>query len=133
MTDSVSVVSMSVDADDVAPDGSEVRLRVRGETASMANFQLNAGAASRAVAHRSVEELWFVLAGNGHIWLKSETAEETVALRPGVSVRIPKGTVFQFRASHEDMLSILGVTIPPWPIDPVGAEPADVQAWQPTV
>ncbi len=48
--------------DVVAPDGSEVRLLARGRLGSMAHFTLAPGAVARAVAHRSVEEVWYFVA-----------------------------------------------------------------------
>ncbi|MBL8384026.1 MAG: hypothetical protein JNM90_13160 [Burkholderiales bacterium] len=97
-----------------APDGSEVRplLRVRG--GSMAHFRLPAGATSKAVAHRTVEELWHVLAGTGEMWRKSGACERIVSLAPGLCVSIPAGTSFQFRAGSQ-ALEIIAVTMPPWP------------------
>ena len=84
--------------DAIAPDGSEVRLLCRVAGGSMAHFRLPPGACSKAVVHRTVEELWFVTAGEGELWRRGGGEEDIVALRAGVSVTIPVGTVFQFRA-----------------------------------
>lgn len=98
-----------------APDGSAVRplLAVAGGT--MAHFELSAGETSRAVAHRTVEELWFVLSGRGELWRKRGTQEEVVVLEPGVCATLPQGTRFQFRASFAEAVEIVAVTIPRWP------------------
>jgi mannose-6-phosphate isomerase-like protein (cupin superfamily) len=69
-----------------------------------------------AVAHRTVEEVWYVLSGRGELWRREGGREEVVALEPGVSLAIPRGAHFQFRALGEP-LRILGVTMPPWPGD----------------
>jgi len=107
--------------DYLAPDGSEVRLLVRGERASMAQFKLPVGHTSAAVAHHSVEELWYVVSGSGQMWRKLDSDEQTVIeLEPGVSVVIPPGTHFQFRSTGLEALEIVGVTVPAWP----GAEEA---------
>ena len=53
-----------------APDGSDVRIRLRLPGGGMAHFALGAGQVSRAVRHRTVEEIWYVLAGAGEIWRK---------------------------------------------------------------
>jgi mannose-6-phosphate isomerase-like protein (cupin superfamily) len=66
---------------------------------SMAHFELPPGHVSKAVAHRTVEELWFITCGQGRFWRKNETAEETVDIHPGVSIAIPVGTHFQFRVT----------------------------------
>jgi mannose-6-phosphate isomerase-like protein (cupin superfamily) len=104
------------DAPDVmAPDGSEVRLLAASPRGSMAQFTLPPGAVSKAVAHRTVEELWLVLSGRGRMWRKLGSAEEVVELRPGVSLAIPVGVHFQFRNDGETPLECAGVTMPPWP------------------
>ncbi len=56
--------------DVMAPDGSEVRLLATAARGSMAHFRLPAGATSKAVRHRSVEELWFFTGGKGLMWRK---------------------------------------------------------------
>jgi len=101
--------------DVVAPDGSDVRVLARTERGSMAHFELAPGRASAAIRHRTVDEIWFVLSGRGEIWRKQGNREDIVALEPGVSVTIPVGTHFQFRASGDTALEAVGVTMPPWP------------------
>ena len=103
--------------DVVAPDGSDVRVLARTERGSMAHFELAPGRASAAIRHRTVDEIWFVLSGRGEIWRKQGNREDIVALEPGVSVTIPVGTHFQFRASDDTALEAIGVTMPPWPGD----------------
>ncbi len=106
------------DAPDViAPDGSEVRLLASTSRASMAHFRLMPGQVSIGVVHRTVDEIWLVTGGTGRIWrcpdgqLEIAVEEE---LRPSMSIPIPVGTHFQFRA-HDSVLDIVGVTVPPWP------------------
>ena len=48
---------LSASADYLAPDGSEVRLLVEGTRGGTAHFTLPAGTVSRAVKHRTAEEL----------------------------------------------------------------------------
>jgi len=98
-----------------APDGSELEPLLRLAGGSMARFTLPAGAVSRAVRHRSVEEIWYVAAGAGELWRSQSGREETVSLRSGMCLTIPLGTAFQFRASATDALIIVAVTMPPWP------------------
>jgi len=54
--------------DAIAPDGSDVRLLVASVSASMAHFALAPGATSVAVAHRTLDELWYFLGGTGEMW-----------------------------------------------------------------
>ena len=101
----------------VAPDGSDVRVLLRLGRGSMAHFELPAGRVSRAVAHRSVAELWYILGGHGQMWRRQGDRQETVPLRPGTCLSIPAGTHFQFRADVDGPLAAVGVTMPPWPGD----------------
>lgn len=103
--------------DVVAPDGSDVRVLLALDGGSMAHFTLAPGETSTAVAHRTVEEIWFVLAGRGEMWRRAGQQEEMVALEPGVCLTIPRGTRFQFRATGSAPLAAVGVTMPPWPGD----------------
>ena len=64
---------------------------------------------------RSVEEIWFIVSGRGHMWRKQGEHEEVVALEPGVCLTIPVGTHFQFRACASESVSAIGITMPPWP------------------
>jgi mannose-6-phosphate isomerase-like protein (cupin superfamily) len=102
-------------ADVVAPDGSDVRVLLQLGRGSMAHFELGAGQVSRAVAHRSVEEIWFILDGHGQMWRRQAQRQETVPLRSGTCVSIPVGTHFQFRADRAGPLAAVAVTMPPWP------------------
>jgi mannose-6-phosphate isomerase-like protein (cupin superfamily) len=101
--------------DVVAPDGSDVRVLARTSRGSMAHFELAAGRVSDPIRHRSVDEIWFVLSGQGQMWRRQDEREEIIALAPGMSVSIPLGTHFQFRAEGALPLVAVGVTMPPWP------------------
>lgn len=117
--------------DDVAPDGSQVRALLRLTRGGMAHFELDPGDTSVAVAHGTVEEIWYVLSGRGEMWRRQQDREEVVLLEPGVCVTIPTGTMFQFRCTGSEPLASVGVTMPPWP----GAEEAYEVAgkWRPTL
>lgn len=99
----------------LAPDGSEVRVLAGVARGGMAHFRLPAGETSRAVQHRTVAEIWYILQGQGEIWRSANGREQITALSPGVCLTIEAGTAFQFRAFAEEALAILGVTMPPWP------------------
>lgn len=114
MTD-FSTLKFPAQADIVAPDGSDVRVLLRTSRGSMAHFELAAGRASEAIRHRSVDEIWFILSGQGEMWRSQQGREQIVELEPGTCVSIPVGTHFQFRASGEIPLAAVGVTMPPWP------------------
>jgi mannose-6-phosphate isomerase-like protein (cupin superfamily) len=76
---------------------------------------LPAGKTSIAVAHRTVEEVWFFTSGQGQLWRKNGEVEEIVAIRSGLSISIPIGTYFQFRNNGTEPLVAIGTTMPPWP------------------
>jgi mannose-6-phosphate isomerase-like protein (cupin superfamily) len=107
--------SLPAEPDVLAPDGSEVRILASRPGGSMAHFRLKAGQVARAVAHRSVEEIWYVIAGEGRIWRKAGADEEVLRLQPGQSLAISVGMQFQFRNDGTDNLDIIAVTMPPWP------------------
>jgi mannose-6-phosphate isomerase-like protein (cupin superfamily) len=100
--------------DAVAPDGTAVRLLLALAGGSFAHFELPAGAVSHAVAHRSVEEIWYVVAGRGRIWRRSGGEESVVDVGPGVCLTIPLGTHFQFEAEPQAPLAFVAITMPPW-------------------
>jgi mannose-6-phosphate isomerase-like protein (cupin superfamily) len=101
--------------DAVAPDGTSVRLLLALAGGSFAHFELPAGAVGRAVAHRTVEEIWYFLAGRGRMWRRSGDEESVVDVAPGVCLTIPLGVHFQFRADPGAPLAFVAVTMPPWP------------------
>jgi mannose-6-phosphate isomerase-like protein (cupin superfamily) len=117
--------------DAVAPDGSDVRLLLALTGGSLAHFELAPGQTSIPMAHRTVEEIWFVLSGAGEMWRRQGDREEVVALDAGVALTIPAGTHFQFRSRGEQPLKAVGVTMPPWPGQDEAVEVPG--CWRPTV
>lgn len=113
-----------------APDGSDVRVLLALSGGGMAHFELGPGQISTAVMHRKVEEIWFVLTGEGQMWRKQGEREEITNLVPGLCITIPVGTQFQFKASMLATLSAIAVTMPPWPGD--GEAIATIGPWQAT-
>ena len=99
--------------DVVATDGCEVRVLCALPRGAMAVFTLAPGRVARAVAHRTVEEIWVVIRVRG------------------VSISIPTGTQFQLRSDGEEPLEAIAVTMPPWPGD--GEAYIVAGKWAPTV
>ena len=66
------VSSRNADPDATAPDGSQIRLliddRHAARRSSLVEVTLPAGEISQPVWHRTVEEIWYILAGSGHVW-----------------------------------------------------------------
>ena len=107
-----------------APDGSDVRVLLGLKSGGMEQFHLDPGHVSKAVTHRTVEEIWYVVTGEGQMWRKEGQHEEVTELVPGLCLTIPLGTHFQFRANPNSGLSVVAVTIPPWPGDGEAVEVA---------
>jgi len=112
---SLDVKTLSPAPEALAPDGTQVRLLCALAGGSLAHFELAPGAVSRAVAHRSVEEIWYFLSGRGQLWRRLGEAESLVDAAPGLSLTIPLGAHFQLRADAAAALTFLAVTMPPWP------------------
>jgi mannose-6-phosphate isomerase-like protein (cupin superfamily) len=101
--------------DGTAPDGTALRLLLTLAGGSLAHFELPAGATSHAVAHRTIEEIWFVVSGKGSIWRLQAGVESIDPLAPGTALTIPLGTAFQFRAAAGAPLAFVAIAMPPWP------------------
>lgn len=101
--------------DTLAPDGSEIRLLQQVGGASVVHCRLPVGAVSTPVIHRTVEEIWYFLAGQGQVWRAQGDHEEVLDARPDMSLTIPLGARFQFRNTGAVALEFLIATSPPWP------------------
>ena len=96
--------------DVIAPDGSEVRTLLALAGGSMAHFLLQAGQVSRAVRHRSIDEIWYVLSGQGEMWRSHGGREVVLPLSSGTCLTIPVGNRFQFRSLGTEPLAAVAVT-----------------------
>jgi len=100
----------------------------------MAHFRLAPGEVTIGMVHRTVDEVWLVTGGKGWIWRCPTDQPDLVfedELLPEVSIPIPVGMHFQFRAAETSGLDIVGVTVPPWP-GKHEAVLSDKTPWQPT-
>ena len=73
---------IAIAPDAVAPDGSEVRVLCHGSRGGLALFTLPPRAVSKAVAHHTVEEVWYIISGKGRMWRKQDDQEEIAELAP---------------------------------------------------
>lgn len=118
--------------DTTAPDGSEIRFiidqRHRAKNASLVEVTLPAGQVSRPVWHQTVEEIWYILEGQGQVWRcppdEDPFSVGSIAVVPGDALTIPTGWRFQFSASESELLRFLCITMPPW-LGAEEAQPAD--------
>jgi len=69
--------SIAATPDAIAPDGSEVRVLGMLSRGGMAAFRLAPNTVSKAVAHRTVEEVWYFIAGCGRIGASSATTRKS--------------------------------------------------------
>ncbi|MCW4051394.1 MAG: cupin domain-containing protein [Candidatus Bathyarchaeota archaeon] len=115
MVDGFVSMRLGAGVDEVAPDGSEIRLLPCVNGGSMVHCTLPVGRVSLAVRHRTVEEIWYVLRGRGEVWRRMGEVEEVVPVEPGMSLVVPVGTCFQFRTTGVEPLRLIIVTMPPWP------------------
>lgn len=99
----------------LAPDGSEVRPLLDLRRGGLSHCTLPPRAVSQAVCHRTIEEIWYVINGQGEIWRKQGEHEVIVDVGPGVRLTIPTGVHFQFRNTGDASLEFLMATMPPWP------------------
>jgi mannose-6-phosphate isomerase-like protein (cupin superfamily) len=90
---------------------------VEGETGKMIHATVPPGQVNRATVHATVSEFWHVLSGEGEIWRRDITGEETTVLERGVSIDIPVGTAFQYRCNGVVPLEFICITMPRWPGD----------------
>jgi mannose-6-phosphate isomerase-like protein (cupin superfamily) len=106
---------LSEEFDVLAADTSEIRLLVSTTRGSLAHGTLPPGQVSLAIAHRTVEEVWYVTAGRGQVWRKQGDHETIVDVEAGTALTIPTGAHFQFRSIGPEPLRFVMCTMPPWP------------------
>lgn len=129
--DTIQTMMKAEAYDTLAPDGSEIRFLTQTRNASMVHCLLPAGQATQAVRHRTVDEVWYVVSGRGQIWRAYDGTEQVTDLQAGISINLPLGTCFQFKAADDSALAIIITTIPPWPGEDE-ALPVE-NHWPPTV
>lgn len=107
--------SLSERPDDIAPDGSEIRLLASLDNGGLCHCTLPARRVSLAVKHQTVGEIWYFLDGEGQVWRQLNGQQVETAISPGTCLTIPVGTHFQFRNTGDMPLRFVIVTMPPWP------------------
>jgi len=114
-----------------SPAGADIRFVMEGATGNMIHSTVPPGQINRATIHATVSEFWHVLGGRGEIWRKDADEERVTQLAAGVSVDIPVGTAFQYRATGKVPLTFLCISMPPWPGDHEASHVPGI--WAPTV
>ena len=103
------------EAYELAPDQSQIRPLLSTQRGSVAHCTLPPHGISLAVRHKTIEEIWYFLQGQGQVWRQQGDRAEIVEVGPGICLTIPTGTHFQFRNTGEEPLCFLIATMPPWP------------------
>ncbi|MCD4766375.1 MAG: hypothetical protein K8R34_07680 [Methanosarcinales archaeon] len=98
----------------LAPDGSEIRLLPEMKDGGLSHCRLPIQGISQAVTHKTVEEIWYFIQGQGKVWRKQGDREEVVDAGPGTCPPY-QWHHFQFRNTGQEPLSFIIATIPPWP------------------
>lgn len=101
--------------DYLAPDGSKIYRLVEGSKGNLCQCILPVGATSKAISHKTVEELWYFLEGHGEVYLKGIHNDKPTAVYSGTSMVIPVHTTFQFRNTGDVPLKFIITSMPPWP------------------
>ena len=89
-------------------DGSEIRELLAHRNSSIRNqslaeARLSAGAGTTPHYHPRTEEIYYILAGSGHMRI----GDETRAVGPGDAIAIPPGAVHQITNTGQDGLKFL--------------------------
>jgi mannose-6-phosphate isomerase-like protein (cupin superfamily) len=111
----IETILLSEQPNTIAPDGSRIRRLPELAAGGLSHCTLLPRQTSQAVRHRTVEEIWFVIEGEGEVWRRIGQQEQTIDIHPGIGLTIPVGTSFQFRNSGGIPLRILISTMPKWP------------------
>ncbi|GLV53812.1 hypothetical protein KDH_06630 [Dictyobacter sp. S3.2.2.5] len=111
----IQIKRLPIDMDVQAPDMTEIRLLANTGRGSMVHCTLLPNQVSRAGVHRTVEEIWYVLQGQGEVWLQQNGVQYEEKIQPALSFSIPVGTHFQVRNTGSTPLNCVIVTMPPWP------------------
>ena len=107
--------------DAIAPDGSEIRfLKQWGDTVSIVHCTLPVGMVSAPVHHKTIEEMWFFVGGEGEVWRKDPDSPQNASIEKvsaGKFLTIPTRAHFQFKNTGDEPLTFVIATLPAWPGD----------------
>jgi len=111
----INPILLKEHCDYLAPDTSEIYLLANGTHGGLCQCILPVGATSLAVSHKTVEELWYFIEGEGEVWRRNLYDNKPAAVHAGTSIVIPPQTAFQFRNTGTIPLKFIIATLPPWP------------------
>ena len=101
--------------DSVSPGGgAEIRHIITSPPGDLTHAVCPAGYVAPTHHLPELDELYYVLAGEGEIWRETDARAGVTALRPGRWVQLPAGMRFQYRANCGSSLVFLVVVLPSW-------------------
>jgi mannose-6-phosphate isomerase-like protein (cupin superfamily) len=112
------------------PEGSELRKLLDCDDGDVAHVRLPANSTTPPVCHQTVDQVWYVLGGEGEIWRRRDATDEAVRVGGGTCLTIPIGTIWQCRNLGSMPLEMLIGTFPRWPGPGEAAEADGV--WKPS-
>ncbi len=92
------------DRDYLAPNGSEMQLLPEVGGGDPSYCTLPVGGVSKAVSHRTVDEIRCFVFGKGHVWPKRGCQKSAGEAAPGSCLTIPCATTFRFRNTGDESL-----------------------------
>jgi len=120
--------------DMISPGGAMVYHLIHVPGGALSRVVVQPGMVSTGGRLEGIEDTFFILSGTGQIWRCESNGpvlrEETVALRPGVTVTIPSGVAFQYRSHPEEPLVFLEIVAPGWSLE--RRLPSEHRSWVPT-
>ena len=75
------------------------------------------GVGREQVERDHLDEIWYSTEGSGRMRRQQADHADDLRVEAGVSITIPVGTRFQFRADADRALVAIGITMPPGPGD----------------
>lgn len=109
------IIKTSPQYDFIAPDGTAGYQLANAPTGNMTSYRQFPKQISHAIKHNINNELWYILSGEGEIWIKHQEQEIISKLEAGVSIFIPEHAEFQFRNTSDTIdLQFICVAMPPW-------------------
>ena len=98
-----------------APDGSRIIKFQDVRYGGLCHAIFPSQSIAKSQKHKTVDEIWYCIKGNGKIWIKEGNTEKISKIKPNDSLNILSGTHFQIRNDSKEPLIFVIATMPPWP------------------
>ena len=98
-----------------APDGSRIIKFQDVRYGGLCHAIFPPQSIAKSQKHKTVDEIWYCIQGNGKIWIKKGKTEKISKIKAKDGFNIPSGTHFQVRNDSKEPLIFVIATMPPWP------------------